>query len=72
MLLWLSDHMTIAKDEIFGPVQSILKWDTLDEVSTLALSNETLVCKYCIVQVLLQCNPSSFWRGGVRNGAVSG
>ena len=24
--------MTIAKDEIFGPVQSILKWDTLEEV----------------------------------------
>jgi aldehyde dehydrogenase (NAD+) len=28
----VQDHMQIAKDEIFGPVQSILKWDTLDEV----------------------------------------
>ena len=24
--------MTIARDEIFGPVQSILKWKDLDEV----------------------------------------
>ena len=26
--------MTIARDEIFGPVQSILKWDSLEEVSS--------------------------------------
>ncbi|XP_052749188.1 aldehyde dehydrogenase 1A1-like isoform X2 [Galleria mellonella] len=26
------DEMTIAKEEIFGPVQSIIKFDTLDEV----------------------------------------
>ncbi len=29
-----ADHMQIARDEIFGPVQSILKWDTLEEVQT--------------------------------------
>ncbi|XP_053603714.1 aldehyde dehydrogenase, cytosolic 1-like [Plodia interpunctella] len=28
----VKDHMTIAKEEIFGPVQSILKFDTLEEV----------------------------------------
>ncbi|KAJ0178889.1 hypothetical protein K1T71_005664 [Dendrolimus kikuchii] len=28
----VSDDMTIAKEEIFGPVQSILKFETLDEV----------------------------------------
>lgn len=28
----VTDNMTIAKDEIFGPVQSILKFKTLDEV----------------------------------------
>ncbi|XP_013200197.2 aldehyde dehydrogenase 1A1 [Amyelois transitella] len=28
----VSDDMTIAKEEIFGPVQSILKFDTLEEV----------------------------------------
>ncbi|CAD6229499.1 GSCOCG00006625001-RA-CDS [Cotesia congregata] len=28
----VTDNMTIAKDEIFGPVQSILKFDTLEEV----------------------------------------
>ncbi|RZC35455.1 retinal dehydrogenase 1, partial [Asbolus verrucosus] len=28
----VTDDMTIAKEEIFGPVQSILKFDTLDEV----------------------------------------
>ena len=28
----VTDDMTIAKDEIFGPVQSILKWSTMDEV----------------------------------------
>jgi aldehyde dehydrogenase (NAD+) len=33
----VTDDMTIAKDEIFGPVQSLLKWSTLDEVSCLGL-----------------------------------
>ncbi|MBN4742900.1 aldehyde dehydrogenase family protein, partial [Escherichia coli] len=28
----VTDDMTIAKEEIFGPVQSILKFDTLEEV----------------------------------------
>jgi acyl-CoA reductase-like NAD-dependent aldehyde dehydrogenase len=28
----VTDDMTIATDEIFGPVQSILKWSTVDEV----------------------------------------
>ncbi|CAG2119210.1 unnamed protein product, partial [Medioppia subpectinata] len=28
----VTDDMTIAKEEIFGPVQSILKFKTLDEV----------------------------------------
>lgn len=28
----VEDHMTIAKEEIFGPVQSILKFSTLEEV----------------------------------------
>ncbi|XP_053603689.1 aldehyde dehydrogenase 1A1-like [Plodia interpunctella] len=28
----VKDNMTIAKEEIFGPVQSILKFDTLEEV----------------------------------------
>ena len=27
----VEDHMTIAREEIFGPVQSILKFQTLDE-----------------------------------------
>lgn len=26
------DDMTIAREEIFGPVQSILKWSTVEEV----------------------------------------
>lgn len=29
--LW-QDHMSIATDEIFGPVQSILKFSTVEEV----------------------------------------
>lgn len=28
----VTDEMTIARDEIFGPVQSILKWSTVEEV----------------------------------------
>jgi acyl-CoA reductase-like NAD-dependent aldehyde dehydrogenase len=32
----VTDDMTIAKDEIFGPVQSILKFDSLEEVITRA------------------------------------
>lgn len=29
----VKDHMKIAREEIFGPVQSILSWSSLDEVS---------------------------------------
>ena len=29
----VTDDMTIAKDEIFGPVQSILKWSSIEEAS---------------------------------------
>lgn len=36
----VKDDMTIAKDEIFGPVQSILKWDTLEEVIERANDSE--------------------------------
>ena len=28
----VDDSMTIARDEIFGPVQSILKWKDIDDV----------------------------------------
>ena len=28
----VKDHMKIAKEEIFGPVQTILKYDDVDEV----------------------------------------
>ncbi|XP_050685288.1 aldehyde dehydrogenase 1A1-like [Leptidea sinapis] len=35
----VKDDMTIAKEEIFGPVQSILKFETLDEV--IERANET-------------------------------
>ena len=28
----VTDDMVIAKDEIFGPVQCILKWNTIEEV----------------------------------------
>lgn len=30
----VTDDLRIAKEEIFGPVQSILKFDTLDDVRT--------------------------------------
>ena len=33
----VQDHMTIATDEIFGPVQSILKFKTIDEVRWLVI-----------------------------------
>ena len=36
----VEDHMTIARDEIFGPVQSILKWSTVEEV--IARANDTM------------------------------
>jgi acyl-CoA reductase-like NAD-dependent aldehyde dehydrogenase len=35
----VTDNMTIAKEEIFGPVQSILKWSTVEEVCTAAASS---------------------------------
>ncbi|EFJ51086.1 hypothetical protein VOLCADRAFT_73567 [Volvox carteri f. nagariensis] len=35
----VGDHMRIAREEIFGPVQSIMKWKTLDEV--IARANDT-------------------------------
>lgn len=33
----VTDDMTVARDEIFGPVQSILKWSSLDEASSFCL-----------------------------------
>ncbi|OQR82693.1 aldehyde dehydrogenase, mitochondrial precursor [Achlya hypogyna] len=36
----VEDHMTIAKEEIFGPVMSILKFKTIDEVVERANSSE--------------------------------
>ena len=37
---YAADHFTIARDEIFGPVQSILKWDTMGEVLERANNTE--------------------------------
>jgi len=49
--------MTICKDEIFGPVQSILKWDTLEEVGTPPLlfmvSQKHISC--CVV-IIANCS----------------
>jgi len=36
----VTDSMTIAKEEIFGPVMSIMKWRTVDEVIERANKNE--------------------------------
>ena len=43
----VTDDMTIARDEIFGPVQSILKWSSLDEASSFCLC-QLLVTAGCI------------------------
>ena len=51
---YTADHFTIAKDEIFGPVQSILKWDTMGEVRLLQSSREL-----CAMPVLLRLTPQS-------------
>lgn len=32
MFSGVTDDMRIAKEEIFGPVQSVLKFDTMEEV----------------------------------------
>jgi len=29
----VEDHHTIAREEIFGPVMSIIKWKSLEEVT---------------------------------------
>jgi aldehyde dehydrogenase (NAD+) len=29
----VTDEMRIAREEIFGPVQSIIKWSSVDEVA---------------------------------------
>ncbi len=36
----VTDNMTIAKEEIFGPVQCIFKYDDVDEVIERANNNE--------------------------------
>ena len=36
----VTDNMTIARDEIFGPVQSILKWSSVEEVCSLCAAAE--------------------------------
>ena len=42
----VTDDMTIARDEIFGPVQSILKWSSLDEASSFC-SCQVTVTAHC-------------------------
>lgn len=45
----VTDDMTIAKDEIFGPVQSILKWSSVEEVC--CALNKMLCCmELCAVR----------------------
>ena len=44
----VTDDMSIAKDEIFGPVQSILKWSSIGEVHHSSLTFENAcVFKWC-------------------------
>ena len=40
----VDDSMTIARDEIFGPVQSILKWKDIEDV-LVRHSSCTLQCR---------------------------
>lgn len=58
----VQDHHTIAKEEIFGPVMSILKWSTIDEVIERAnntpyglaaslFCNDISVCNYVSSQL---------------------
>ena len=49
----VADHMTIAKEEIFGPVQSILKFTDLDEVN-LGLARGT---RKLLLQAIEMANP---------------
>lgn len=63
----VGDHMTIAKEEIFGPVQSILKFKTIDEV--IERANKTiygLAAGICTkdINVALKCVD------GIRAGTV--
>ncbi len=39
----VTDDMTIAKDEIFGPVQSILKWSSIEEASGFHLFGQNMI-----------------------------
>ncbi len=36
----VTDEMKIAKEEIFGPVQSIIKFNSMDEVSVIKIKVE--------------------------------
>jgi hypothetical protein len=40
----VTDDMTIAKEEIFGPVQSILKWSTVEEVGAQLIASSQCAC----------------------------
>jgi acyl-CoA reductase-like NAD-dependent aldehyde dehydrogenase len=48
----VSDNMRIAKNEIFGPVQSILKFKTLDEVIERANNTNFGLAAGCITKSL--------------------
>jgi len=50
----VEDHMKIATDEIFGPVQSILKYKTIDEVRRRITVSMVFVCP-SEVSCLLDC-----------------
>lgn len=49
----VEDDNIIATDEIFGPVQSILKWSTIDEVRSTAVSPSTPAIDWCLLGFLV-------------------
>ncbi|EIE18437.1 aldehyde dehydrogenase [Coccomyxa subellipsoidea C-169] len=55
----VTDDMTIATDEIFGPVQSILKWSTVDEVIRRANNTEYGLAAGVFTQNLAMANTIS-------------
>ena len=39
----VKDSMAISREEIFGPVQCVMKWDSIDEVRLPILYDEVLI-----------------------------
>lgn len=50
----VTDDMAIVREEIFGPVQQIIKFKTLEEVTTIFVSQKYIMKPILVIRLFLE------------------